>query len=104
MTPAARDRPAVATWWWWPPAGGVLFALAYPPLDLLPLAILGLWPLFAFLDREAADRPRTAFVGGYLIHQVLKINLGLGSPFVDQVAIATIGAVVVTVLARVVAR
>jgi uncharacterized membrane protein YeaQ/YmgE (transglycosylase-associated protein family) len=45
-----------------------------------------------------------AFVGGYLVHQVLKINLGLGSPFVDQVAIATIGAVVVTVLARLVAR
>ena len=66
MTPTARDRPAVATWWWWPPAGGVLFALAYPPLDLLPLAILGLWPLFAFLDREAELRPRTGFVGGYL--------------------------------------
>jgi apolipoprotein N-acyltransferase len=43
-----------------------LFALAYPPLDLLPLALVGLWPFLAFLDREEGLRPRTAFVGGYL--------------------------------------
>ena len=66
MTADARGRPPVAPWWWWPPAGGVLFALAYPPLDLLPLAILGLWPFLAFLDRDPEIRPRTGFVGGYL--------------------------------------
>ena len=45
-----------------------------------------------------------AFVGGYLIHTVLKVNIGLGSPFIDQIAIATIGAIVVTVVARILAR
>lgn len=45
-----------------------------------------------------------AFVGGYLVHQVLNISLGLGSAFADQVAIATIGAFVVTLLARAIAR
>ncbi len=59
-------RGPIASWWWWPPAGGILFALSYPPLDLLPLAILGLWPFLAFLDREEGLRPRAAFVGGYL--------------------------------------
>jgi apolipoprotein N-acyltransferase len=54
-------------WWWWPPASGILFALAYPPLNLLPLAILGLWPFLAFLDRAApAERWGKIFAGGYL--------------------------------------
>ena len=66
MTADPRGRPPVAPWWWWPPAGGVLFALAYPPLNVLPLAILGLWPFLAFLDRDPAIRPRTGFAGGYL--------------------------------------
>ncbi len=64
-TPVTARGP-IASWWWWPPAGGILFALSYPPLDLLPLAILGLWPFLAFLDREEGLRPRAAFVGGYL--------------------------------------
>lgn len=45
-----------------------------------------------------------AFVGGYLFHQVLNIKLGLGSAIIDQIVIATIGAVIVTVLARLIAR
>lgn len=45
-----------------------------------------------------------AFVGGYLVHQVLRVNIGVGSPFVDQIIIATIGAIVVTVAARILAR
>ena len=62
----AEVRGAIGTWWWWPPAAGALFALAYPPLNLLPLAIVGLWPFLAFLDREEGARPRAGFVGGYL--------------------------------------
>ncbi|HJR54158.1 MAG TPA: apolipoprotein N-acyltransferase, partial [Gemmatimonadota bacterium] len=61
-----QARGPIAAWWWWPPAAGVLFALAYPPLNLLPLAIAGLWPFLAFLDREEGARPRAGFVGGYL--------------------------------------
>jgi uncharacterized membrane protein YeaQ/YmgE (transglycosylase-associated protein family) len=45
-----------------------------------------------------------AFVGGYLLNQVLHVNIGLGSPFVDQIVIATIGAIVVTIAARLLAR
>ena len=45
-----------------------------------------------------------AFVGGFLFFQVLHIRLNLGSDFIDQVAIATVGAVIVTVLARILAR
>lgn len=60
----------VAPRWWAPPAGGVAFALAYPPLDLLPLAVLGLWPLLWFLDQEVEEPSdpswRRAFAGGYL--------------------------------------
>jgi apolipoprotein N-acyltransferase len=65
----SRDSSArgPARWWWWPPASGILFALAYPPLDVLPLAILGLWPFLAFLDRTAAgERWGRVFAGGYL--------------------------------------
>lgn len=62
-------RAPVDPRWWAPPAGGFVFALAYPPLSLLPLAILGLWPLLWFLDRELED-PRSgwrrSFTGGYL--------------------------------------
>ena len=66
MTPDARGQGSIAAWWWWPPAAGLLFALSYPPLDLLPLALVGLWPVLAFLDRDEGLRPRTAFAGGYL--------------------------------------
>ncbi|HYO46734.1 MAG TPA: apolipoprotein N-acyltransferase [Gemmatimonadota bacterium] len=66
MITDARVRGPIAAWWWWPPAAGLLFTLAFPPLDLLPLALVGLWPFLAFLDREEGLRPRAAFVGGYL--------------------------------------
>ncbi|HEY7472111.1 MAG TPA: apolipoprotein N-acyltransferase [Gemmatimonadota bacterium] len=66
MRTEARRRGPIAAWWWWPPAAGLLFALAYPPLDLLPLAIVGLWPFLAFLDRDEGLEPRAAFVGGYM--------------------------------------
>jgi uncharacterized membrane protein YeaQ/YmgE (transglycosylase-associated protein family) len=45
-----------------------------------------------------------AFVGGFLFHQVLNIRLNLGNAWVDQIAIATVGAVIVTILARAIAR
>jgi apolipoprotein N-acyltransferase len=66
VTARAPGRGPIAAWWWWPPAAGLIFALAYPPLDLLPLALVGLWPFLAFLDRAEGQRPRAAFVGGYL--------------------------------------
>jgi apolipoprotein N-acyltransferase len=59
-------RPAVVPHWWGPPAGGFLLALAYPPLDLLPLALLAPWPLLAFLETPDGARPGRAFLGGYL--------------------------------------
>ncbi|MBW3661198.1 MAG: apolipoprotein N-acyltransferase [Gemmatimonadetes bacterium] len=64
------ERPAVDPRWWGPPIGGVAFALAYPPVDLLPLALVGLWPFLWFLDKELENAPsgswRGAFAGGYL--------------------------------------
>lgn len=45
-----------------------------------------------------------ALLGSYLVHGVLKIDVGLGNAFLDQVAVATVGAVVVTLLARAIAR
>jgi uncharacterized membrane protein YeaQ/YmgE (transglycosylase-associated protein family) len=45
-----------------------------------------------------------AFVGGYLFYNILNIRIDLGNPWIDQIAIATIGAVVVTLLARAIAR
>ena len=45
-----------------------------------------------------------AFVGGYLFYNVLNIRIDLGNALVDQIAIATIGAIVVTLLARAIAR
>ncbi len=45
-----------------------------------------------------------AFVGGYLIHQVFHYEIQIGSPLVNQIVIATIGAIVVTVAARLLAR
>jgi uncharacterized membrane protein YeaQ/YmgE (transglycosylase-associated protein family) len=45
-----------------------------------------------------------AYVGGYLVHQVFRIDIGLGHPLADQIAIATIGAIIVLVVARVIAR
>ncbi|MFN2382880.1 MAG: apolipoprotein N-acyltransferase [Gemmatimonadota bacterium] len=56
----------MAAVWWGLPVAGLAFALAFPPLNLLPLALVGLWPLLAFLDRSAAERPRRAFAGGYV--------------------------------------
>ncbi len=61
----AGAREPVARHWWWAVLGGPLFALAYPPLNLLPLAVVGLWPFLAFLDREADRRWSRAFAGGY---------------------------------------
>lgn len=58
--------PTAAPHWWWPPAGGFLLALAYPPLDLLPVALLAPWPLLAFLETPDGERPGRAFLGGYL--------------------------------------
>lgn len=43
-----------------------------------------------------------AFVGGLLLG-ALNINLGIGNPLASQVVTATIGAVVVIVLARLIA-
>ena len=40
-----------------------------------------------------------AFVGGFLA-QTFNIRLNLGHPLVDQIAIATAGAIVVVILAR----
>ncbi len=60
------DRSPVAARWWCPPVSGLLLALAFPPLDLLPLALVAPWPLLAFLETEDARRPRRAFTGGFL--------------------------------------
>ncbi len=43
-----------------------------------------------------------AFVGGYLF-EALKIDLGIGNKFLSEVATATVGAVIVVVLARIIA-
>lgn len=40
-----------------------------------------------------------AFVGGYLLN-ALNINLGIKNPLASQIATATIGAIVVVLLAR----
>ncbi len=40
-----------------------------------------------------------SFVGSYLLG-ALKINLGIGNPLVSQIVTATIGAIVVVLLAR----
>lgn len=45
-----------------------------------------------------------ALLGGYVIHGLFAFSLGLGSAFLDQVAVATIGAIAVTLLARAIAR
>lgn len=45
-----------------------------------------------------------ALLGGYLFHGLLNVSFGLGSAFLDQIAVATIGAVAVTLLARAIAR
>jgi uncharacterized membrane protein YeaQ/YmgE (transglycosylase-associated protein family) len=44
-----------------------------------------------------------AFVGGFIV-RALKLNIGLGSPILNEIAIATIGAIVVVILARILAR
>ncbi len=45
-----------------------------------------------------------ALLGGYVFHGLLNVSFGLGSAFFDQVAVATIGAVAVMLLARGIAR
>ena len=40
-----------------------------------------------------------AFVGGYLMN-ALGLNLGISNPLINQIATATIGAIVVVLLAR----
>ncbi|HUP00210.1 MAG TPA: apolipoprotein N-acyltransferase [Gemmatimonadota bacterium] len=66
MSLECGGRGPLAARWWWPPAGGLALALAYPPLDLLPLAILAPWGLLAFLDGPDGESPRSAFAGGVL--------------------------------------
>jgi uncharacterized membrane protein YeaQ/YmgE (transglycosylase-associated protein family) len=43
-----------------------------------------------------------AFVGGYLF-EALKIDLGIGNKFLSEVATATVGAVIVIIIARIIA-
>jgi uncharacterized membrane protein YeaQ/YmgE (transglycosylase-associated protein family) len=43
-----------------------------------------------------------AFVGGYLL-KALSVNLGISNPLASQIVTATIGAIVVVVLARLIA-
>lgn len=43
-----------------------------------------------------------SFVGGFLLN-ALGLRLGIGNPFLSQVATATIGAIVVVLLARMIA-
>jgi uncharacterized membrane protein YeaQ/YmgE (transglycosylase-associated protein family) len=43
-----------------------------------------------------------AFVGGYLL-SALNINLGIRNPLAAQIVTATIGAIVVVILARIIA-
>lgn len=73
MSPA-RPRPGIEDHWWWPPLGGLALALAYPPLDLLPLLLVGPWGLLVFLDREVEETDgghwRRAFLGGWLFGMV----------------------------------
>lgn len=56
----------MAAHWWWPPAAGLAFALAYPPLDLLPLALVAPWLFLAFLDARGERSLTRDFAGGYL--------------------------------------
>lgn len=67
MSPHAGRGP-IGPLWWGPPLAGVGLALAFPPLDALPLALVGWWPFLAFLDRtpEGGWTWRRAFAGGYL--------------------------------------
>ncbi len=43
-----------------------------------------------------------AFVGGFLVN-ITGININLGNPWVNQIVVAAIGAVVVVVIARILA-
>ena len=44
-----------------------------------------------------------AYVGKFVV-QLANLNIGLGSPLLDQIAVATIGAIVVVLIARLIAR
>lgn len=43
-----------------------------------------------------------AFVGGYLF-EAMKIDLGIGNKFLSEVITATVGAVIVVIIARIIA-
>lgn len=43
-----------------------------------------------------------SFVGGWLF-SALNVRLGIGSPVVEQILVATVGAIVVALIARVIA-
>lgn len=83
---------------------------AYMPL--LTLAVVGLiagWITGMLFGQRGLIRYLIvgilgALAGGYVIHGVFKINFGLGNSFLDQVAVATVGAIAVTLLARAIAR
>jgi uncharacterized membrane protein YeaQ/YmgE (transglycosylase-associated protein family) len=44
-----------------------------------------------------------AYVGKFVV-QLANLNIGLGSPLLNQIAVATIGAIVVVLIARLIAR
>ncbi len=46
--------------------GGVAVALAFPPVDLVPLAFVGLVPLFLVMRREKREGGRSAFGPGFI--------------------------------------
>jgi len=83
---------------------------AYTPL--LTLAVVGLiagWITGMLFGQRGLIRyllvgTLGALLGGYVIHGLFAFSLGLGSAFLDQVAVATIGAIAVALLARAIAR
>ena len=83
---------------------------AYGPL--VTLAVIGLiagWITGMLFGQRGLIRYLVvgclgALVGGYLVHGVLKINFGIGNAFIDQLAVATGGAILVTLLARAIAK
>ena len=86
-------------------------------MDYMPLIMIGLMGLFAgWIANQLVNNGRGdlvsnivtgvvgAFVGGY-IQRYAKLDLmKLGNPFLEELAVAVIGAVAVIILARVVAK